>query len=185
LPAPAPWQPLPADGGRLTLPVLARLLVSAAGRRFLDSDRRWSPSGGNLGSISAWLVHGFGAGLPAAPLRLDDRTAELVARTAEPLLPGELLAATDLEAPAAGAVVVLVVELSRVLTKYGRFAYRLVHLDSGCAALQLGLVAQEYGLEVHFASRWDGTVGPRLGLDPAREAIVAIATVAIAVLEEG
>jgi bacteriocin biosynthesis cyclodehydratase domain-containing protein len=181
LTGPAGWPRYPAHGSVvLDEPVLAAVLTRVAGRRDGTDDRRWAPSGGNLGSV---LVHVLTerdlVPLPGRTFRYDDRTGELVA-AAEPAVPvARLLSGTDLRG-AGPVVVVLVADLSRLGRKYGRFAYRLAHLDAGCAITQVAAVAGGYGLGLRLAARWDESVGQLLRLDP-----VAHVVTAIAVLREG
>jgi hypothetical protein len=59
--------------------------------------------------------------------------------------------------------------------KYGDFAYRLAHLDAGCAATQLASVCQGYGLAVTYAAGWDDRLSGLLELYRGGEIITAVA----------
>lgn len=153
-----------ATGTKLTEGVLASLLACTAGRRPAGGGaRRWAPSGGNLGSTTAWVQTSDFGTWPSQPLRFDDSRGDLVAGPRqEPLR--RLLAETDLD-PAARTAVILVADTLRLTAKYGRFAFRLAHLDAGCAAMQLALVARAQGLRAVLATRWTSAVGEIIGLN--------------------
>jgi hypothetical protein len=75
--------------------------------------------------------------------------------------------------------VVLTADLRRVSRKYLGYAYRLVHLDAGCAIGQCHVVCRSLGYEVQLASRWsDARIGELLAADPATEPVTAILSLA-------
>jgi SagB-type dehydrogenase family enzyme len=179
LPGPAGrfGQDEPAAPGVLDLDTLAALLVRVAGRRGVDEDyQRWAPSGGNFGSVAAYVVGAADiVGLPADCLRYDDMRHALVAVHADPLPVAALLESTDLAAAPPDIAVVLVGTVGRLAGKYGPFAYRLTHLDSGCAVTQLSVVARGYGLDVVLARSWSEQLGQLLEIDPDGEIVTAVA----------
>jgi hypothetical protein len=89
-----------------------------------------------------------------------------------------------LDAACADAAVVLVGEAGRLRQKYGDFAWRLTHLDTGCAALQLHLVSEDYGLRASFASTWSARLAELLDLDRRHEIITAVAALTVAETDE-
>jgi len=178
--------PRPAHG--ITETVLAELMARVGGfaPATADSpegaDHRWAPSGGNLGSVVIYLITDLDLfGLPGTIFRYDDLQHEVMGVRADRVGVPAFLRATDLDAGGHGAVVVLVAQVGRLRQKYGDFAWRLAHLDAGCAALQLRLVAESYGLLATFASSWPAELAELLDLDKQEEAVTAIAGLAPAV----
>lgn len=134
--------------------------------------RRWTPSGGDLASAELYLVPG-GTG---RVYRYDDRGHALVSYPNGSVPADECLRCTDLPRDSA-AVVLFIAAFGRLARKYGRFAYRLAHLDAGCAATQLSVVARDAGLTLRFASAWDDRLPGLVGLDRRIEAVAAVAAV--------
>jgi SagB-type dehydrogenase family enzyme len=160
--------------------LLAGILMRTVGGRLAGDPagpgRRWAPSGGNLASAGAYVITRRElTGLPGNCLRYDDLAHALVAIRPGIVGMSEALAGTDLAPGGLDAVVVLVAEASRVAGKYGLFAYRLVHLDAGCAATQLAAVAAGYGLGVSLASSWDDQLARFLDLVPGAEFVTVVA----------
>ena len=160
--------------------LLAGILMRTAGGR-LAGDRagqghRWAPSSGNLASVSAYVItrHEL-AGLPGNCLRYDDLAHALVAIRPGIVRMGDALAGTDLAPGGLDAVVVLVAEAGRIAGKFGWLAYRLAHLDAGCAATQLAAVAAGYGLGVSLASSWNDQLAQLLDLEPGGEFVTVVA----------
>ena len=185
-PVPVPEQvPAQASGPDepvLNESVLAQVFARVAGYRTPDAgqrysaDKRWAPSGGNLASVALYLLTDRDLfGLPGTVFRYDDLEHQVISVHADPVPVAAALAGTDLVAERADAVLVLVGEAGRLGEKYGDFAWRLTHLDTGCAALQLQLVAAERGLRATFAATWPAQVAELLELDPHHEVITAIA----------
>lgn len=168
----------PGSGGGLSEPLLAAILARTAGfRDATDPDsRRWAPSGGNMASVAVYLATRAGLfGLPGTIYRYDDVGHELLSVRADPVPLMQILAGTDLDREDLDIALVLVGSAGRLSQKYGDFAWRLTHLDSGCAALQLSVVAASCGLQTTFASSWPSTLSDQLELDPDREVITAVA----------
>jgi SagB-type dehydrogenase family enzyme len=138
--------------------------------------KRWAPSGGNLASVALYLVTDRDLfGLPGTIFRYDDVEHQVVSVHANRVSVSQALAGTDLDATGVDATIVLVGEVGRLRQKYGDFAWRLTHLDTGCAALQLHLVAEGHGLRATFAATWPTQVAELLDLDQRHEIITAIA----------
>jgi SagB-type dehydrogenase family enzyme len=171
-------------GAGLTSTVLSDLLALTAGRRGADqatavhrAHSRYAPSGGNIGSVALYAAVPEDIGRPANITKYDDIEHRLVAINRNRRRLSELLAETDLPDNGALAVIYLVGEVGRLGQKYEDFAIRLGHLDAGCAALQLSLVAQARGLRVTFASSWSADPGRCLELDDDTEVVTAIAAI--------
>jgi SagB-type dehydrogenase family enzyme len=173
-----------ADGSvGLAEPVLAAILARTAGFRDAADprSRRWAPSGGNMASVAAYLCTEADLfGLPGTIYRYDDLKHQVISTRADPVPLGRILSGTDLKPAGTDIAIVLVGAAGRLSQKYGDFAWRLTHLDSGCAALQLSLVSASYGLPVTFASAWPAGLAELLELDPSREVVTAVAGLATA-----
>jgi SagB-type dehydrogenase family enzyme len=181
-----PGQPgaQPEPAGRLDESVLAGILARTAGFRGPEDpaqggdSARWAPSGGNMASVVLYL--GIEAGpfdLPGTIFRYEDIEHQVLSARADRVPLAQILAGTDLDAGRTDAVFVLVGDVGRLRQKYDTFAWRLAHLDAGCAALQLQLVAAGYGLRVVFASTWPAQLAELLELHPGREVVTAVAGV--------
>jgi SagB-type dehydrogenase family enzyme len=139
---------------------------------------RWAPSGGSMASVTLYLgteMDLFGS--PGTIFRYDDIEHEVISLCADRVALTQILDGTDLDPARADVVLVLVGAVGRLREKYDDFAWRLTHLDTGCAALQLQLVAAGYGLRVTFASAWPAQLAELLELDPLREVVTAVASV--------
>lgn len=173
-----------ADGGRaarMDEPTMSALLLRTVGLREAPGRgtklQRWAPTGGNLGSPQAVLIAKDVAGLEPGAYAyrgLRHRVAVLRQdRAATPGVPG-----TATEAP---AVVVLTAALDRVAEKYGPLAYRIVHLDAGCALTQMSWAASGLGLAALPEPWWDDeALAGHLGIDLEREPITAVVRVDLA-----
>lgn len=182
LPAPGKFgRTHPADGPpRVSEELWATLLRQTAGVHEAQSGvpaRRWTPCGGGLASVELYLIdeHGF-PGLPGTTFRYDDLDHRLMTVRADRIRLADLLAGTGLDADGAQAAVVLVAAHARLAAKYRQFAYRLAHLDAGCASTQLTTLARAHGLDVRFATRWDARVADTLGLARDDQFVTAVAT---------
>lgn len=167
----------PAAG--LDTGLLAGLLTLIAGRRAgrgpAGKDWRWAPSGGNFGSPAAYLITRPGlVNLPGNCLRYDDAAHELIALRSGTVALRDAARGTDLPPDDLDAMLVLVADVGRLAGKYGSFAYRLAHLDAGCAAMQLAAVAAGCGLEVSLATSWDAQLAGLLELKPEAELVTVV-----------
>jgi SagB-type dehydrogenase family enzyme len=176
------------DGGRpgaapgLTVADLSTLLRHTAGLRDPEPSAapgqvsRWAPTGGNLGSVQAYLLALDVAGLDPGWYfyqRGDHSLARIravsavddVAATVCPVLASRPMA----------ALVVLTGALGVLAEKYHDFAYRLMCLDAGVALAQLAALADEHGLTAEFADRWDDTaLSEALRVDADGEPVTAV-----------
>ncbi len=159
-------------GGGFSAAQAGLLLGLAAGWRQDDvteqrPDRvfRWTASGGNIGSVVAYLVARDVDGLDPGIYGYLPSTHELaLIEPAHEALPGP-----------GPASVVLVADLGRVAYKYGAFALRVVLLDAGCAQATMLATAQGLALPARVAPRWeDEAVARALAIEPDAEPITAI-----------
>ncbi|MFE0203403.1 hypothetical protein [Streptomyces sp. NPDC058985] len=166
---PAPWG----------LPQAADLLARVGGLRRGTGDKpsqRWVASGGGRGSVELYLLTSSGfAELPGNVFRYDDLAHRLIALRADPLHLPDVLADTDLDADDLDAVMVFSAAHGRLARKYEEFAYRLAHLDAGCAATQLSAVSTARGWTVRFATRWSEAFADLLDLSPDVQYVTAVA----------
>ncbi|WP_018680254.1 nitroreductase family protein [Actinokineospora enzanensis] len=160
-------EPVPLDAL-----VVAAILARVAGLRQEPVDR-WAPSAGNLASVELFVLTdpGFFT-LPGTVFKYDDLQHELVTVHAGTTPLAEHLRSTDLDPAVA---LVFVGNIGRLRVKYGDFAYRLTHLDAGCATTQLAAVCAGYGVEVAFASRWSSELGVAIELDVNDEIVTTVA----------
>ncbi|SES07519.1 hypothetical protein [Streptomyces qinglanensis] len=149
---------------------LSLVLATVAGIRVGDPDflRRWTPSGGNIGSVLAHLAVRDAPGLEPGLYGYvpgDHRLALLAPGT--DALDG---------VPGAGpATLVLTGNLGKVAKKYHSFALRVTLLDAGCAQTTLRRVCRTLGLPRTPVRRWDErAVTAALGVDPRVEPVTAV-----------
>lgn len=140
------------------------------------SPHRWAPSGGGLASVELFVIGEAGmAGLPGTVFRYDDLTHSLLAVRDDHIELAQVVEGTDLETAGAMAVTVFVAAHNRLATKYREYAYRVDHLDAGCASTQFTAVARAHGLAPRFATRWDGRIAEVLGLARDDQFVTAVA----------
>lgn len=151
--------------GVLDLGAVSRLLQLSFGvhRRRSEEEsaiRRWTPTGGNLGSPQAYLSCTGVAGLDDGRWFFDagSRSLMRLRDTGSPVPEGLRLT--------------VVCEVSRVWSKYNIFGYRIVHLDTGAALASLRLAAASAGLGLGNHPAWDDAgLETEFGID-AKEQIV-------------
>lgn len=157
---------------------LAGLLLRTTGLR--DDEygqvKRWAPTGGNLGSPQAYVlaldVDGLAPGWYCYQ-RGDHSLARVRALSTPDGQVEKVWPAFGRGRP--DALVVLTGALDVVAAKYYDFAYRVIGLDAGVALAQLTALADEAGLGVRFADRWDdAAIGTALHLDADIEPVTAV-----------
>lgn len=178
-----PFPPAPARelDGRLSRAAtrLAELLALAGGRRTpavpgraMD---RWTPSGGNLGSVQLYIAAERDLfGLPGTLFRYDDLGHRVFPVRADHIPLDSLLSPGPSPLDVA---LIFTASVSRAARKYGDFALRLSHLDTGCAALQLAVAAATSDVRLSFAPAWRPGLPALLELEPGGELVTAIAVV--------
>ena len=202
-----PWpvvHPLTDDGSepdvvaRPTLGELATILALSVGVReplgaapadegSADADqtalsaklRRWTAAGGNIGSVTAYvLVPAAGsageAGRGVDGDRLAPGTYVYIERDHALALigpaPGEQAGLQEAVPDGVGARIVLTGNVDKVARKYFSFALRIAVQDCGCSFEVIRLVADALGVTLRARARWDEQLIARaLGTDPARE----------------
>lgn len=133
---------------------LATLLARTAGYTTDAAGmRRIAPTGGNLGSVNAWVIAARVAGL-APSIYHYDAPRHRLERVAE-CPSDELLASALRTEHVSDCTVVVTGALARCAQKYGPFCYRLVYLDSGVALSYLHAIATSLGLVAREADAID------------------------------
>ena len=129
---------------------IAALLVRMAGEvaegGSASRRRRLVPTGGNLGSVNVWVIARRVAGLPSGAYLFDASRQAL--DFVRPVDDDALRCALRTSAPLPDCVLIGAGALATCASKYGAFAYRLIHLDSGVALAFAYLVASALGLEI-------------------------------------
>jgi SagB-type dehydrogenase family enzyme len=174
--------PQRAAGALLDRATLGALLARAVGLRSHGDGRvvRWAPTGGNLGSPQAYLVASEIGDVP------DGIFAYLPDEPALARLPDSVATAAIVAGATAAGTLVLTGQLARVMRKYGAFAYRIVHLDAGCALAQLATAAAQLAVDVHPADDWDeDALAAALGLDRRAELVTAVLSLLPGDMREG
>ncbi|RRD30108.1 bacteriocin biosynthesis protein [Actinomyces bowdenii] len=145
--------------------------------------RRWTAAGGNIGSVTAYLLVPGRSG--AAALR-GPSGAVGPAAPAGPLAPGtyayverdHVLArlGPPVELPDdVGVRLVLTGNVDKVARKYLAFALRIAIQDCGCSFETARIVARALGVPLRARARWqEQEIAAALGADPAREPICAV-----------
>lgn len=137
--------------------------------------RRTSPSGGSLQTTEPYLVNLTISGLPAGVYhyhsichRLTRIDGELPAADLGPLLAGQNFA-NDL-----GFAIFLVARFDKMWWKYPHSrSYRVALMDVGHLSQTFHLACTGYGLKTWLtAAFYDEEIARRLGLDPARQAVL-------------
>lgn len=140
------------------------------------STRRWAPSGGNLASVEVYAITRPGFfDLPGTVFKYEDVGDQILALRADEIGLPAVLHGTGLDPDTTDAVLVLTGATARLAAKYESFAWRLAHLDAGCAVTQLALVAAEHEVAVRFAAGWDPGLGDLLELEAGRQVVTAVA----------
>jgi SagB-type dehydrogenase family enzyme len=176
------------NGGRpgaapgLTRTDVSALLLRTAGLR--DSGptvgpgqvSRWTPTGGNLGSVQAYLLALDVADLDTGWYFYQRGDHSLARIRALPTAGGEIAQVCPVLAPERpAALIVLTGALGVAAAKYQDFAYRLLCLDAGVALAQLATLADEYGMATRFADRWDdAALNEALRLQDSVEPVTAV-----------
>lgn len=156
------WPPSEPTAGTLSL-----LLSVTAGIRADSAERvaRWTASGGNIGSVTAYAVvrdvPGVEPGIYGY-VATEHRLARLSSGIGT--VPGD-----------SPATVVLTGDFPKVAQKYSAFALRIVLLDSGCAQATAREAARTLGLGLALRPHWDDDgIAAGLGINPDVEPITAV-----------
>ena len=142
--------------------------------------RRWTAAGGNIGSVTAYvIVPSAGEGgedsgrqqpAPGTYVYIErDHALALIGPAPSGADSGED-AETDFLPDGVGARIVLTGNVDKVARKYFSFALRIAVQDCGCSFEVIRLVADALGVPLRARARWDEQLIAReLGTDPGRE----------------
>ena len=135
--------------------------------------RRWTAAGGNIGSVTAYvLVSASGEAGEVGGEQLAPGTYVYIERDHALALIGPAPSAseTDVVPDGVGARIVLTGNVDKVARKYFSFALRIAVQDCGCSFEVIRLVADALGVPLRARARWDEQrIARALGTDPARE----------------
>ena len=135
--------------------------------------RRWTAAGGNIGSVTAYvLVPASGEAGEVGGEQLTPGTYVYIERDHALALIGPAPSAseTDVVPDGVGARIVLTGNVDKVARKYFSFALRIAVQDCGCSFEVIRLVADALGVPLRARARWDEQrIARALGTDPARE----------------
>ncbi|MFJ3978520.1 nitroreductase family protein [Streptomyces sp. NPDC090021] len=157
-----PVGPAALDAGAVSL-----ILSVTAGVKADDKDKvaRWTASGGNIGSVTAYAVVRDILGLSPGVygyVATEHRLARLSSSAGE--VTGD-----------APVTLVLTGDFPKVARKYSAFALRIVLLDSGCAQATARAAAHTLGINLAPRPHWDDeAVATALGINPDVEPITAV-----------
>ena len=142
--------------------------------------RRWTAAGGNIGSVTAYvIVPSAGEGgeepgrqqpAPGTYVYIErDHALALIGPAPSGADSGED-AETGLLPDGVGVRIVLTGNVDKVARKYFSFALRIAVQDCGCSFEVIRLVADALGVPLRARARWDEQrIARALGTDPARE----------------
>ena len=135
--------------------------------------RRWTAAGGNIGSVTAYvLVPASGEAGEVGGEQLAPGPYVYIERDHALALIGPAPSAseTDVVPDGVGARIVLTGNVDKVARKYFSFALRIAVQDCGCSFEVIRLVADALGVPLRARARWDEQrIARALGTDPARE----------------
>ncbi|QVQ50238.1 hypothetical protein J4H86_14900 [Spiractinospora alimapuensis] len=170
-----PWPSLTGppergDAPPLDADVVSVLLSVVAGFQGEDAERvwRWTPSGGNIGSVVAYPVIRDVPGIPSGVYGYQPSRNQLaLIRSSVEGIGGE-----------APITLVLVGDFTKVAQKYGDAALRLCLLDSGCAQSAAHHVSAALGLTTSIHPDWDDhRVAEILHINPNHDVITAVLSI--------
>ncbi|WP_214326795.1 nitroreductase family protein [Nonomuraea sediminis] len=153
------------SSGKLDAERLSLLLSVTAGIKADTPQRlfRWTASGGNIGSVVAYVAVRDVPGLDPGLYGYAPAEHRLAWLSPEP---------PDGNTP---ATLVLTGDFTKVARKYGAFALRIVLLDSGCAQATCRLAARTLGIGFALRPHWDDdALAALLGVDPDVEPLTAV-----------
>jgi SagB-type dehydrogenase family enzyme len=140
------------------LAAIASLLALSVGFRASitgTETRRWTPTGGNLGSVEAYLVARDVEGLATGVyfyrpeehvlVLLNQRHTDHVASVLNALQSEDF----------SPALIILVGAYKRISRKYGAFGYKLMHFDAGVACNQIHLIASALRVRMESVVGWN------------------------------
>jgi len=165
------------DSTQPGLDVLACLLETVVGLKPVQpasgTVARFAPTGGNLGSASAWVSGPMWGADPAVYFHQPfERRLQRVAPWDDTV--ASRLAEIGCCLESDETLVVLSAAVGKVAHKYGDFAYRVSHLDAGVALAQALAVTTALGLDMRLFPAFDEVgLASILGLTGQQESLTA------------
>ena len=154
--------PAPLDAAALSLLLCVTAGIKADGK---EKVARWTASGGNIGSVTAYAV----------VRDLPDLGPGVYGYVATGHRLARLSSGTGGVSGDSPVTLVLTGDFPKVARKYSAFALRIVLLDSGCAQATARAAARELGIGLAPRPRWDDdAVASALGINPDVEPITAV-----------
>ncbi|WP_234415359.1 TOMM precursor leader peptide-binding protein [Actinomyces sp. Marseille-P3109] len=133
--------------------------------------RRWTAAGGNIGSVTAYVLvpergENDGELAPGAYVYIErDHALALIGPA-----PSEQTGTQGAVPDGVGARIVLTGNVDKVARKYFSFALRIAVQDCGCSFEVIRLVADALGVPLRARARWDEQqIARELGTDPVSE----------------
>ena len=133
--------------------------------------RRWTAAGGNIGSVTAYVLvpergENDGELAPGAYVYIErDHALALIGPA-----PSEQTGTQGAVPDGVGARIVLTGNVDKVARKCFSFALRIAVQDCGCSFEVIRLVADALGVPLRARARWDEQqIARELGTDPVRE----------------
>ncbi|MFF5211318.1 hypothetical protein [Streptosporangium sp. NPDC000396] len=179
---PRDWQPVDAVGeAGVELTTLlehsfgVRELIPATSSR-AATRRRWAPTGGNMGSPTAYLIPPASNRVGLEPVaHVYDPSANLLLRSRTTVSAEQLAGIVPGAGAQADAVLVLVGDCFKLMEKYQGFGYRIINLDAGVATWHLAFQAAHLGWTITAFAEWDdGRLVDLLDLDIQQTPITAV-----------
>ncbi len=167
----------------LDITALASILLKSAGIRETEEVKtnklqRWTPTGGNLGSVELYVAVRAIQGLTPGWYfyQAHDHTLVYLSGLEQQeftTLCQEAMIVSDDSQP--DAFVICVGAYHRVGHKYASFGYRIINLDAGVALAQMHLVASSVGINACNVQRWaDDIIADRLNLTDVNEMVTGV-----------
>jgi bacteriocin biosynthesis cyclodehydratase domain-containing protein len=149
-------------------PAIADILRCATGQ---------AGGGDASASVEVYLLTppGWFGDVPGTMFNYDPTSHELIPLRSDAVPLEHCLAGSDLAVRGLAAALVFVGTMASAPSERPERWYRLTHLDTGRATVQLAAVAGEHGLAVRFASAWEARLTDLLELTPEYETITTIA----------
>ncbi len=160
-----------------TIDDLASVLSLSVGVKELTEQgvKRWAPSGGNLGSVEAYVIIQNLDPLPPGVYFYDPGKHALAKLERHQRDMAQAAFRSALLDGTASALLVLTGAYQRIGRKYGAFAYKLSHLDTGAASSQLLLVASALGVRADPVRAWDARgLSEALGMRSTQEVVTQV-----------
>lgn len=155
-----------------------KILLYTTGIKSLDKNRvkRWSPTGGNLGSVQAYLVNHRMNQLEKGTYFYQPFQHELQQVTKNNELYRESVAESHDDSVI--GTIILTGSIERLATKYHTLSFRLANLDAGVAFAQSQVVAKSLGYHLVKINQYDGEqLSKSLGVNDIGEMITIVAHV--------